>query len=45
MLRQPLPEEARAQLSPQRLQALVVAYNGARGWSAEGYPVGMITGH
>ena len=37
MLRQPLPEEARAQLSPERLQALVVAYNEARGWSPEGW--------
>ncbi len=37
MLRQPLPEDVRAQLSPQRLAALVQAYNRARGWSPEGW--------
>ena len=37
MLRQPLPEDARAQLSPERLATLVQAYNKARGWSAEGW--------
>jgi len=38
MLRQPLADDAKAQLSPERLQALVAAYNEARGWSTEGYP-------
>jgi len=38
MLRQPLPDDAKAQLSPERLQTLVIAYNEARGWSPEGYP-------
>ena len=38
MLQQSLPEEDRAQLSPERLQTLVTAYNQARGWSREGYP-------
>lgn len=37
MLRQPLPEDARSQLSPERLQSLVEAYNIARGWSPEGW--------
>ncbi len=37
ILRQPLPEDARAQLSPERLSALVEAYNRARGWTPEGY--------
>lgn len=37
MLRQALPEDARAQLSPKRLAALVEAYNRARGWTAEGW--------
>lgn len=37
MLRQPLPEDARAQLSPERLSALVEAYNRARGWTPEGW--------
>ncbi|MCH2114202.1 MAG: aldehyde ferredoxin oxidoreductase family protein [Pirellulales bacterium] len=40
MLRSPLPDDTRAQLSPERLQALVEAYNLARGWSPDGYPVG-----
>ena len=39
LLRQPIPEDARAQLSPERLQALVTAYNVARGWTPDGYPV------
>jgi len=39
ILRQPLPEDARAQLSPERLSALVQAYNRARGWTPEGYLV------
>lgn len=38
MLNTPLPDDARAALSPQRLQALVEAYNKARGWSRTGYP-------
>jgi aldehyde:ferredoxin oxidoreductase len=37
MLRQPLPEDARAQLSPERLALLVEAYNRARGWTLEGW--------
>jgi aldehyde:ferredoxin oxidoreductase len=37
MLRQALPEDARAQLSPERLSGLVQAYNVARGWSADGW--------
>ncbi len=45
MLKQPLPEDARAQLSPERLSALVQAYNVARGWSIEGWlPEEMMTG-
>ncbi len=41
MLRQPLDDDARAQLSPERLQSLVAAYNEARGWSPKGWPRGM----
>ena len=37
MLRQPLPDDTQAQLSPERLQALIEAYNVERGWSREGY--------
>jgi aldehyde:ferredoxin oxidoreductase len=37
ILHQPLPEDSRAQLSPDRLAALVAAYNTARGWSPEGW--------
>jgi aldehyde:ferredoxin oxidoreductase len=37
MLQQPLPEDARAQLSPERLAAMVQAYNHARGWTPEGW--------
>lgn len=37
MLRQPLPEDSRSQLSSARLSGLVRAYNLARGWSAEGW--------
>lgn len=37
MLRQPLPDDTRAHLSPSRLQALVRAYNLARGWTEEGW--------
>jgi hypothetical protein len=32
-----LPEDARSQLSPERLTALIEAYNSARGWSLEGW--------
>jgi aldehyde:ferredoxin oxidoreductase len=32
-----LPEDARSQLSPERLSALVQAYNTTRGWSLEGW--------
>lgn len=37
MLRQPLPDDARAHLSPDRLGKLVEAYNLARGWTREGW--------
>ncbi len=37
LLSDALPEDARAQLSHERLGALVAAYNQARGWSAEGW--------
>ena len=37
ILNQPLPEDARAQLSPARLSALVEAYNLERGWTADGW--------
>ena len=37
MLRQALPEDARAQLSPERLSTLIRAYNQARGWTPEGW--------
>jgi aldehyde:ferredoxin oxidoreductase len=37
LLSDALPEDARAQLSREHLSALVVAYNQARGWSAEGW--------
>jgi len=40
MLRTPLPDDTRAQLSPERLQSLIEAYNVARGWSRDGYLVG-----
>ena len=33
----PLPEDARARLSRERLQALIEAYNQQRGWSTEGW--------
>ena len=39
MLRQPLPDDTQAQLSPERLQALVEAYNVERGWTRDGYPI------
>ncbi len=37
MLRQPLPDDTKAQLSPERLQAMIEAYNVARGWTPDGY--------
>jgi aldehyde:ferredoxin oxidoreductase len=37
LLREALPEDARAQLSSERLATLVEAYNRARGWTAEGW--------
>lgn len=37
LLRDALPEDARSQLSPERLQSLIRAYNLARGWTAEGW--------
>jgi len=39
ILSQPLPDDARAQLSPERLRAMVEAYNSARGWTPDGYLV------
>jgi aldehyde:ferredoxin oxidoreductase len=38
MLNGPLPDDTQAQLSHERLQELVQAYNLARKWSADGYP-------
>lgn len=38
MLHTPLPDDAQAALSSERLQMLIQAYNEARGWSADGYP-------
>ncbi len=37
ILKKPLPEDARAQLSSERLATLVRAYNEARGWTPEGW--------
>ncbi len=37
MLQEAIPEDARSQLSVERLNALVKAYNQARGWSDEGW--------
>lgn len=37
LLRQPLPEDPRAELSPERLEGLITAYNQARGWTDEGW--------
>ena len=37
MLQEAIPEDARSQLSAERLNALVKAYNQARGWSDEGW--------
>jgi aldehyde:ferredoxin oxidoreductase len=43
LLSEALPEDARSQLSPERLSALIGAYNVARGWSVEGWlPVGEL---
>ena len=44
MLRKPLPDDTKAQLSTDRLQALVEAYNVARGWTRDGYPEGKTNG-
>ncbi len=38
MLRVAIPEDARSQLSTERLAALIKAYNLARGWGEEGWP-------
>jgi aldehyde:ferredoxin oxidoreductase len=38
ILKEALPEDKRAQLSGERLQELVQAYNSARGWSPDGWP-------
>jgi aldehyde:ferredoxin oxidoreductase len=37
ILSKPLPDDARAQLSHERLATLVRAYNEARGWTPEGW--------
>jgi len=37
MLKTPLPDDVRAQLSPERLRSLIEAYNLARGWTPDGY--------
>ena len=37
LLQDAIPEDARAQLSPERLTALVKAYNLARGWGEDGW--------
>jgi aldehyde:ferredoxin oxidoreductase len=39
LLSEALPEDERAQLSPERLRTLVQAYNRARGWTVEGWLV------
>jgi aldehyde:ferredoxin oxidoreductase len=39
LLADALPEDARAQLSPERLAVLIQAYNLARGWTREGWPL------
>lgn len=38
LMSEALPENARAQLTDERLSALVEAYNLARGWSRDGWP-------
>lgn len=37
LLQQAVPEDPKSQISPQRLAALVQAYNLGRGWSSEGW--------
>jgi aldehyde:ferredoxin oxidoreductase len=37
ILKQPLPDDPRAELSAERLSGLVSAYNQARGWTVDGY--------
>lgn len=37
LLTNALPEDARARLTPERLSALVAAYNHVRGWTSEGW--------
>lgn len=37
MLRRPLPDDTRAELSPERLRSLIVAYHRARGWTDDGW--------
>jgi aldehyde:ferredoxin oxidoreductase len=37
-LSHPLPNDPTAKLTPERLGALVAAYNAARGWTIDGYP-------
>ncbi len=37
MLKQPLPEDAKSQLSAERLQSLITTYNLARGWTSDGW--------
>lgn len=37
LLRQPIPEDPQSQLSQERLDSLVQAYNTARGWTPEGW--------
>ena len=37
LLKDAIPEDARAQLSPERLQSLITAYNLARGWTPDGW--------
>jgi aldehyde:ferredoxin oxidoreductase len=39
ILNESLPEDSRARLAPERLAALVQAYNTARGWTSDGYVV------
>ncbi|HJQ82036.1 MAG TPA: aldehyde ferredoxin oxidoreductase C-terminal domain-containing protein, partial [Lacipirellulaceae bacterium] len=39
LLKDALPEDARAQISRERLATLVEAYNLARGWTIEGWPL------
>jgi aldehyde:ferredoxin oxidoreductase len=37
ILNEALPDDARAKLAPERLAALIEAYNRARGWTPDGY--------